>query len=30
MEDGSIRSTLIPHILGIAKPVNASVVAEGD
>ncbi|QSX33775.1 EAL domain-containing protein [Shewanella avicenniae] len=29
MEDGSIRSTLIPHILDIAKQVNANVVAEG-
>ncbi|MCH1931188.1 EAL domain-containing protein [Shewanella sp. A25] len=29
MEDGSIRSTLIPHILDIAAQVNVSVVAEG-
>lgn len=29
MEDGSIRSSLIPHILDIAQKLNVSVVAEG-
>ncbi|MBU2880436.1 EAL domain-containing protein [Psychrosphaera sp. B3R10] len=29
MEDGSIRSTLIPHIVDIAKQLNLKIVAEG-
>lgn len=29
MEDGSIRSTLIPHIVDIARLLNLKIVAEG-
>jgi sensor c-di-GMP phosphodiesterase-like protein len=29
MEDGAVRSTLIPEIIAIARAVNADVVAEG-
>ena len=29
MEDGSIRSSLIPHVVDIAKNINVNIVAEG-
>lgn len=29
MEEGSIKSTLIPHIVDIAQKINANIVAEG-
>lgn len=29
MEDGSVRSTLIPHIVDIADKLNVNIVAEG-
>jgi sensor c-di-GMP phosphodiesterase-like protein len=29
MEEGSIRSTLVPHMVGIAQKVGAEIVAEG-
>ncbi len=29
MEDGAIRSSLIPHIVGISKMIDVAIVAEG-